>query len=67
MFVFLGVVWLCGVFATGLLLALPSAVHESQSAKPSTLQTLAIVLLWPATVVMLLIGVNKFVRDEYGT
>jgi hypothetical protein len=46
-------------------LALPSIMPDNQSVELSYFESVAIVLLWPATLVVVLLGVNKFVRDEY--
>jgi hypothetical protein len=64
-FVILGVIWLTGVVAFTLVLALPSIMPDNQSVELSYFESVAIVLLWPATLVVVLLGVNKFVRDEY--
>ena len=67
MFVLLGLIWLTGVVAFTLLLDLPSSITENQSVKLSYFESVAMVLLWTATLVGILLGVNKFVRDEYET
>lgn len=67
MFVLLGLIWITGVVAYTLVLALPSNMPENQSVKVSNFESVAMVLLWPATLVVVLLGVNKFVRDEYET
>ena len=67
-FLLLGVIWLTGVVAFTLVLALPSGMSENQSVELSyfeSVESVAMVLLWPATLVVVLLGINKFVRDEY--
>lgn len=66
-FVLLGMIWLTGVVAFTLVLVLPSNIPENQDIQVSYFESVAMVLLWPATIVVLLVGVNKFVRDEYET
>lgn len=54
--------WLLGAVAFGWILMLPIEKH---SARLSALETGAIVMLWPTALLVILLGVNKFVRDEY--
>lgn len=58
------VVWLLGAVAFAGILMMPIEKH---TARLSALETGAIVIFWPAALLVIFLGVNKFVRDGYET
>ena len=61
MWIVLSVLWLLGAVLVSSILMLPKDKH---TAEISTLEAVTIVILWPGTLIVLALGLNKFVRDE---
>lgn len=56
--------WLLGAVLVSSILMLPKDEH---TAKIRGFEAIAIVIFWPATLIVLVVGLNKFMRDEYET
>lgn len=54
--------WLFGAVLVSSILMLPKDVHTTEI---RLVEAVTIVILWPATLMLLVVGLNKFARDEY--